>query len=218
MIPVRDTTVKRGFAPVTAILIILNLVMFFEELKMGEPLFREFRAAPLDLYQYLIKGTSSFLRIHRSILVSGFMHSGYIHLIGNLIFLSVFGPPVEKHLGIIRFSIFYLLSIFFSFYAHVMVYPQSPVPVMGASGAIAAVMGSYLVLYPRGRILTIIPLILMLEVVEIPSIIFILIWFAIQGANGYLSIQTQSSIAWFSHIGGFLFGFINGVHERWFRL
>jgi membrane associated rhomboid family serine protease len=217
MIPVRDTTVKRGLAPVTAILIIFNLVLFFEELKAGEPFFREFRSAPLDLYRYLIQGTSSFLAIHKSILVSGFMHAGYIHLIGNLIFLSVFGPPVEKRMGILRFSVFYLLSIFFSFYTHALIYPHSPVPVMGASGAIAAVMGSYLVLYPTGRVLTIIPLILMLEVVEIPSIIFILIWFAIQGANGYLSIETQSSIAWFSHIGGFLFGFINGIHERWSR-
>lgn len=217
MIPVRDTTLKRGFAPVTALLILLNLVMFFEELRIGEPLFRGFRAVPLDLYQYLVRGTSSFLGIHRSILVSGFMHSGYVHLIGNLIFLSVFGPPLEKRLGIIRFSLFYLLAIFFSFYAHALVYPQSPVPVMGASGAIAAVMGSYLVLYPLGRIQTIIPLIVMLEVVEIPSIVFILVWFAIQGLNGYLSIQDQGSVAWFCHIGGFLFGFIVGIHERWFR-
>jgi membrane associated rhomboid family serine protease len=217
MIPVRDTTVARGFAPMTAFFIILNLAMFFEELKVGEAIFHMFKAAPLDIYQYFMEGSPSFLSIHRSILVSGFMHSGYVHLIGNLIFLSVFGPPVEKRLGAIRFVLFYIASIFLAFYAHVLIYPQSPVPVVGASGAIAAVMGSYLILYPRGRILTIIPLILMLEVVEIPSIIFILIWFFIQSANGYLSIQSQSSVAWFSHIGGFLLGFTIGIHERWFR-
>jgi membrane associated rhomboid family serine protease len=217
MIPVRDTTLKGGFAPVTSLLTLMGLVMFFQELRMGEPLFREFRVAPLDLYAYLVTGTSSFLGIHKSILVSGFMHSGYVHLIGNLVFLSVFGPPLEKRLGFIRFSAIYFLSIFFSFYAHGLVYPQSPVPVLGASGAIAAVMGSYLVLYPRGRIQTIIPLIILLEVVEIPAVIFILIWFAIQGLNGYLSIQSQSSVAWFCHIGGFLFGVLTGVYERWFR-
>ena len=217
MIPVRDTTVARGFAPVTAFLIILNLAMFFEELKIGETIFRIFKATPLDIYRYLMEGSPSFLSIHMSILASGFMHSGYVHLIGNLIFLSVFGPPVEKRLGVMRFVLFYITAIFLAFYAHAFVYPQSPMPVVGASGAIAAVMGAYLILYPRGRILTIIPLILMIEVVEIPSIIFILIWFSIQGANGYLSIHSQSSTAWFSHIGGFLMGLTIGIHDRWFR-
>jgi hypothetical protein len=217
MIPVRDTTVARGFAPITACLILLNLAMFFEELRVGEVIFRMFKATPLEIYQYLMKGSPSFLSIHRSILVSGFIHSGYIHLIGNLIFLSVFGPPVEKRIGLIRFLFFYITAIFFAFYTHTFVHPQSPVPVVGASGAIAAVMGAYLILYPRGRILTIIPLILMLEVIEIPSVLFILAWFAIQGANGYLSIYSQSSVAWFSHIGGFLMGLTAGIHERWFR-
>jgi membrane associated rhomboid family serine protease len=145
------------------------------------------------------------------------MHTGYIHLIVNLIFLSVFGPPVEKRLGMIRFMLFYITSIFVAFYAHSIVYAQSPTPVIGASGAIAAVMGAYLIFNPRGRILTIIPLILLLEVVEIPSVIFILVWFAIQGASGYLSIHNQSSVAWFSHIGGFLMGVTVGIHHRWFR-
>jgi membrane associated rhomboid family serine protease len=217
MIPVRDTTVARGFAPVTACLILLNLAMFFQELRGGEAIFTLFRASPLDIYQYLIQGSPPFLLIHRSILVSGFMHTGYVHLVGNIIFLSVFGPPVEKRLGVIRFVLFYIIAIFASFYAHTIIHPQSPSPVLGASGAIAAIMGVYLIFNPRGRILTIIPLILQLEVVEIPSVIFILVWFAIQGASGYLSIYHQSNVAWFSHIGGFLMGLTFGIQHRWFR-
>jgi membrane associated rhomboid family serine protease len=217
MIPVRDTTVARGFAPATSGIIILILAMFVEELRVGEKIFQMFRASPLDIYQYLVQGSPPVLGIHLAILASGFIHSGYIHLIGNLIFLSVFGPPVEKRLGVIRFVLFYIVAIFVAFYAHTIIHPQSNMPVVGASGAIAAVMGAYLILTPRGRILTIIPLILLLEVVEIPSVIFILVWFAIQGASGYLSIHSQSTVAWFSHIGGFFLGLSMGIHERWFR-
>ena len=160
------------------------------------------------------KVLQGFLKIHLSILASGFIHTGYIHLIGNLIFLSVFGPPVEKKIGIVQFMIFYLAALIAAFYAHTIVHPQSSVPVVGASGAIAAVMGAYLILNPKGRILTIIPLILLLEIIEVPSIFFILIWFILQGAHGYLSMHSQSTVAWFSHIGGFLMGLTTGIHYR----
>jgi membrane associated rhomboid family serine protease len=96
-------------------------------------------------------------------------------------------------------------------------YPTSPVPVVGASGAIAAVMGAYLVFNPKARILTIVPLIFLIEVVEIPSIVFMFVWFLLQGANGYLSIHSQTTVAWFSHIGGFLLGLILGINMRWFK-
>ncbi len=214
MIPVRDTSAPRGFAPATACIIILNLAMFLQEIRLGEQIFHMFRASPADIAAYLIMGTSDFLKIHLSILASGFIHIGYIHLIGNCIFLSVFGPPLEKNLGIIRFIFFYLSAVFVAFYAHALVNPHSSVPVVGASGAIAAVMGAYLILNPRGRILTLIPLILLLEIIEVPSIIFILIWFILQGIQGYLSMHSHSSVAWFSHIGGFLMGISVGIHHR----
>jgi membrane associated rhomboid family serine protease len=214
MIPVRDTTVPRGFAPATAILILLNLAMFIEELRLGDQIFHMFSVSPSDIARYLIEGTAGFVKIHLSILASGFIHTGYVHLIGNLIFLSVFGPPLEKRIGIIRFAIFYLAAIFVAFYAHTVIHPHSSIPVVGASGAIAAVMGAYLILNPKGRILTIIPLILLLEIIEVPSIIFILIWFILQGAQGYLSMHSHSTVAWFSHIGGFLMGLTTGIHYR----
>jgi membrane associated rhomboid family serine protease len=214
MIPVRDTTVPRGFAPATAFIILLNLAMFIEELRLGAQIFHMFSASPADISKFLIEGSPGFLKIHLSILASGFMHTGYVHLIGNLIFLSVFGPPVEKKIGMFHFIIFYLVALFASFYAHTIIHPQSVVPVVGASGAIAAVMGAYLILNPMGRILTIIPLILLLEIIEVPSLIFILIWFILQGAQGFLSMHSQSPVAWFSHIGGFLMGLGTGIHYR----
>ncbi len=217
MIPIRDTSAPRGFAPATACLIILNLAMFIQEIRLGEQLFHMFRVSPADIAGYLIVGNTNFLKVHTAILASGFIHSGYIHLIGNLIFLSVFGPPLEKNLGVIRFMLFYIVAIFAAFYAHTIINPQSSVPVVGASGAIAAVMGAYLILNPKGRILTLIPLILLIEIIEVPSIIFILIWFFIQGVHGYLSMHSASSVAWFSHIGGFLLGLGTGIHYRFSR-
>jgi membrane associated rhomboid family serine protease len=216
MIPVRDTSVKRGFAPATAILIFTNLVVFVEELRVGDQIFQLFAVSPLDLYRYLTKGMGSIIAINWHILVSGFLHAGYVHLVGNLIFLSVFGPALEKKIGIPRYLLFYLGAIFASFYVHTVVYPTSPVPVVGASGAIAAVMGAYLIFSPKAKILTILPLLFFIEVIEIPSIIFILVWFGLQGLNGYLSVQSQASVAWFSHIGGFLTGAILGIQMRWF--
>lgn len=217
MIPVRDTSVARGFAPATAIIIFTNLVVFVEELRVGDQLFQLFAVSPMDLYRYLTKGMGSIIAINWHILVSAFMHAGYVHLIGNMIFLSVFGPALEKKIGIPKFLLFYLGSAFAAFYVHTVVYPTSPVPVIGASGAIAAVMGAYLIFNPKAKILTILPLLFFIEVIEIPSLVFILVWFVLQGANGYLSVQSHANVAWFSHIGGFVTGIILGIQMRWFN-
>lgn len=217
MIPIRDTSVSRGFAPATAVIILINLLVFFEELRVGDQIFQLFAVSPFDIYRYLTKGTGNILAINWSILVSAFMHAGYIHLLGNMIFLSVFGPALEKKIGVIRFSLFYLAAVFFAFYTHTIVYTSSSIPVVGASGAIAAVMGAYLVFNPKAKILTIIPLLFFIEVIEIPSVVFILVWFLLQGANGYLSVHTHTSVAWFSHIGGFIMGLIVGIQMKWFR-
>jgi membrane associated rhomboid family serine protease len=217
MIPIRDTSVARGFAPATAVIILLNLVIFVEELRVGDQIFQLFAVSPLDVYRYLTKGTGSVIALHWEILVSAFMHAGYIHLIGNMIFLSVFGPALEKKIGVLKYVLFYLGAAFVAFYAHTAVYPTSPVPVVGASGAIAAVMGAYLIFSPKAKILTILPLLFFIEVIEIPSVVFILVWFILQGANGYLSVQSHANVAWFSHIGGFLMGVIVGIQMKWFH-
>jgi membrane associated rhomboid family serine protease len=217
MIPIRDTSVSRGFAPATAVIILINLIVFFEELRAGDQIFQLFAVSPSDIYRYLTQGTGNILALNWSILISSFMHAGYVHLLGNMVFLSAFGPALEKKIGAIRFSLFYLAAAFVAFYTHAAVYPSSPIPVVGASGAIAAVMGAYLVFNPKAKILTIIPLLFFIEVIEIPSVVFIAVWFLLQGANGYLSVHGHTTIAWFSHIGGFIMGLIVGVQMKWFR-
>lgn len=217
MIPIRDTSVARGFAPATAIIIFTNLVIFVEELRVGDQIFQLFSVSPLDVYRYLTEGLGNIVAINWHILVSAFMHGGYIHLIGNMIFLSVFGPALEKKIGKLRYVLFYFGAAFAAFYVHTAVFPTSPVPVVGASGAIAGVMGAYLIFNPKAKVLTILPLLFYIEVIEIPSVAFILVWFLLQGANGFLSVHNHANVAWFSHIGGFVTGFIAGIQMKWFQ-
>jgi membrane associated rhomboid family serine protease len=215
MIPIKDATAsKRGWPLITVLVVLANLAMFVEEVRTGTRIFNLYGVSPHDIYAYLTQGTGNILMIHRSIFVAGFVHAGYVHLCGNMLFLSVFAPAVEKELGWMRFVVFYCLAIFVAFYAHTIMYPHSQVLVVGASGAIAAVMGAYLILFPKAKIVTLVPILFLIKVVEVPSVLFMLGWFALQGANGYLSLGTPTSIAWFAHIGGFLMGVAVGVYHR----
>lgn len=217
MIPIRDSTPARWFAPVTLLLIIANVMVFWEQATSGQALFDLYRISPADIAAFLTRDQGTTSSLMGKIFVSGFMHGGFFHLFGNLLFLGVFGPAIEKRLGIFRFLLLYTGAIYLSFATHALIHPHSPVAVIGASGAIAAVMGAYLILYPRARIATLIPLFVFIRVVEIPSLVFMLGWFALQAVNGWLNLDAQAGVAWWSHIGGFLLGAICGIHFRWFR-
>jgi membrane associated rhomboid family serine protease len=216
MIPIRDTTTSKGIAFVTLGLIMLNTAMFVEEITIGHEIIQLYSVCPLDVLIWLTKGNGSIISIHKAIFVSGFIHAGYIHFLGNMLFLYVFGPGVERAFGRLRYAVVYCIAIFVAFYTHTAIHPHSHLPVIGASGAIAAVMGSYLIFYPRAKIVTIIPIFFFIKIVKVPSIIFILGWFILQGVNGYLSIGSQTSIAWWAHIGGFTMGALVGLRYRLF--
>jgi membrane associated rhomboid family serine protease len=215
MIPIKDTTSGKRLPAFTFLIIVVNMAMFIEEIRMGKQIIELYGVSPRDILIYLMQGSGSILLLHRSIFISGFLHAGYIHLFGNMLFLWVFGPAVEREFGWIRFVVFYTIAIFFAFYAHTIVHPHSMLIVIGASGAIAAVMGAYLIFYPRAKIVTIVPIFFIIKVVEVPSIIFMLVWFLLQGANGYLSLGMQTSIAWFAHIGGFMMGMLAGFYHKY---
>ncbi|MCK7509129.1 MAG: rhomboid family intramembrane serine protease [Desulfobacterales bacterium] len=164
MIPVRDTTVARGSRPVTTVPHHpAILAMFIQETPSRRTdLSSCSDQALLDITGYLIERHRASYGIHTSILgLEASSTQDMSTSSGISSFLSVFGPPVEKILGVMRFALFYIVAIFAAFYAHALVHPHSSVPVVGASGAIAAIMGAYLILNPKGRILTIIPLILL---------------------------------------------------------
>ena len=146
-----------------------------------------------------------------SAVTSMFMHGGWLHLIFNMLFLWVFGRNVENRLGRIRFLLFYLAAGLAAVYGQSALHPDSTVPTIGASGAIAGVLGAYLLLYPRARIVTLIIIIFLVTVIEVPAMIMLGIWFALQfipAIADFASVEVadEGGVAYLAHVGGFLFG------------
>ena len=156
---------------------------------------------------------------------SMFLHAGWMHLIGNMWFLWIYGDNVEDILGKAKFLLFYLLSGIAAGLVHVAFNPYSRVPTIGASGAIAGVMGAYMVKFPRSRIVTLVPIFVFLTTVEVPASIILLYWFVIQFFSGLGTIGeshlSQGGVAWFAHVGGFVAGAILiqlfPTRKRWRR-
>jgi membrane associated rhomboid family serine protease len=160
-----------------------------------------------------VSGTpSSQLPTWETAFTSMFLHGSFLHIFGNMLFLAIFGPTVEDAMGRVRFPIFYLLGGLAALGAQVLIDPNSTAPTLGASGAIAAVLGGYLVLYPRARVLTLIFIIFFVTIVEVPAVYLLGFWFLEQlyfGAAGLTSPTSGGSgIAYFAHVGGFAFGLI----------
>lgn len=144
---------------------------------------------------------------------SMFLHAGFLHLLGNMWFLYIFGDNVEDRMGHMRFFVFYLLCGLAATAMHILMSPSSRVPVIGASGAISGVLGAYLVLFPGAGVLTLVPFFFVLEILEIPAIIYLGLWFIMQLNSGILQTMlsphdVQGGVAWWAHIGGFIAGII----------
>ena len=141
-----------------------------------------------------------------------FLHAGWFHLIGNMWFLWIFGDNVEDRLGHFRFLVFYLICGALASLAHILFNLNSVIPSVGASGAVAGVLGAYLVTYPFARVLTLIPLFFLWPVVELPAILVLGFWFLVQLLNGTAPVavasETAGGVAWWAHIGGFLAGIV----------
>lgn len=144
-----------------------------------------------------------------------------MHLIGNMLYLWVFGDNVEDKLGSARFTVFYLLCGVIASLVHVSMDPTSSVPTVGASGAISGVLGAYLVLFPKARVLTLIPIFIFLQVAELPALIVLGLWFLLQFINGMVSIGMETAgmggVAWWAHIGGFAAGVLMVLPLRRYR-
>ena len=201
MIPLRDVIPSRTFPLFTIIFIVLNCVAFLFELSLGEKGLEAF------LYQWAVVPTQ-FAWI--TVLTSMFLHGGWLHILGNMLYLWIFGDNVEDRLGHVRFAAFYLFCGAAAALAHVYINPGSKIPTIGASGAIAGVMGAYFVLYPRSRVLALVPLFIIWEIVEVPAIFFLGLWFVMQFFAGVGSISDASpdsgGVAFWAHIAGFAAG------------
>jgi membrane associated rhomboid family serine protease len=209
MIPLRDDNPSQSVPVVTRTLIVLNVLAFFGEVWLG-PSLNAFVVGwglvPLR-FTYAFTGAEPLAPTLLTALTSMFLHGGWIHLLGNLWYLWIFGDNVEDRLGHVKFLLFYLAGGIFAAVVHLLFNQGSAVPTVGASGAIAAVLGAYAVLYPRARVLTLVPIFIFFQVVALPALLVLALWFVVQIFTGALSIGTTGGgVAWWAHIGGFLFG------------
>lgn len=209
MIPLKDENPTHRVPFVNYALITLNIVIFIWQISLGtenQTEFYKLALIPQDV-------TSAFdLGDLRSLVTSMFMHAGLAHLLGNMLYLWIFGDNVEDVLGHFRYLMFYLAGGFVASFTHILLYPSSQIPTVGASGAIAATLGAYLLLFPHRRVVTIIPLGFFIQIARIPALLVLGMWFLFQLFEGMLALgMTQlGGVAFWAHIGGFVFGMLFG--------
>ena len=214
MIPIRDRNPSGTFPYVTIGIIVINVLIFLYELSLGSGLgefIMKFGVVPLKVSYYSQASDLTFINTFFPFISSMFLHGGFIHLIGNMWFLWIFGDNIEDKLGHFKFIAFYFLCGIIASSVHVFFNSQSNVPCVGASGAIAGVLGAYMVTFPRARVVTIVPLFVFIQVMELPAMVVLGFWFVIQFFNGAASITASASgagVAWWAHIGGFAAGVI----------
>ncbi len=202
MIPLSDASRQTRTTPVVTVsIIVLNALVFVLELIGGEPFVRQWALIPAD-----IAAGHHWV----TILSSMFMHAGWMHIIGNMVFLWAFGPEIEDSMGRLRYLSFYLLGGIAASAAQIVMAPHSTVPNVGASGAIASVMGAFIITYPADRIKTLVVLGFFVRVTFIPAALLIGLWFIIQFFSQVGAIMSadagQGGVAYAAHVGGFIFG------------
>ncbi len=211
MIPLRDTQPSTAYPVVNHTLIGLNVLVYLLQIGQGDGLERFVYIYGLVPARYSVDQVGRYFSSGQQLfsLVSFmFLHGGFWHLLGNMWSLYIFGDNVEDRLGAVRYLAFYLLCGMASGASHLLFNVHSNIPVIGASGAIAGVMGAYVLIHPRARILTLVPLFFIPLFFEIPAFFFLGIWFVMQFINAAGSHAANSAIAWWAHIGGFVFGMI----------
>lgn len=211
MIPLRDLQSRKKTPWITILLIAINALLFVYELSLGPRLdgfLLQSAFVPANLHQGpLLPALGEGLADG---LLSMFLHGGWLHFLGNMMFLWIFGDNVEERLGRGRFLAFYLAAGFAATAAHAWFNPLSTVPAIGASGAIAGVLGAYLFLHPLAKIRTLVVLFVFITTIDIPALVFLPVWFLIQLFSGVASLDAGGGegggVAWFAHIGGFVAG------------
>lgn len=208
MFPLRDINRTRSFPILTYSLIAVNALVFAHELSLS-PAETEafvFRWGMVPYYLTQETQLDSFITPFTSM----FIHGGWLHLLGNMWFLHIFGDNIEDALGRFKFILFYVLCGLMAVGGQMLIDPDSKIPMVGASGAIAGVLGAYYRLYPHARVLTLIPIFVFITVRELPAVFFIVLWFIVQlfSGIGSLGATEGGGVAFFAHIGGFLGGLL----------
>jgi membrane associated rhomboid family serine protease len=225
MIPLRSSVESRRWPVVTISLLALNLVVFCFELVLGSDpaeFLREAAVIPAlygagsqGVHWLRVLGSALEPELLLRILLSTFLHAGFLHILGNLVFLWLFGIGVEDRVGAVRFLGLYLVCGWFAMVAHILSAPASQVPCLGASGAIAGVLGASLILYPGARIAVLLPS----GILHVPALLFLTVWFAAQAFSGLLAVGDATAegggTAWWAHVAGFAVGAAGGAGAWW---
>ena len=212
MIPLRDQNPSRSTPVVTRGLIVLNAAIFLYELSLGSAV-RDFMftwgVIPARLPAALQAGGEPLGWTAFTFVSSMFLHGGWMHLVGNLWYLWIFGDNVEDRFGPVLFLLFYLAAGVAAALLHALSHIDSRVPTLGASGAIAGVLGAYAVMFPGARVITLVPFFPFFQVIPLPAVLMLGLWFVFQFVAGALTLgQGGAGVAWWAHIGGFLFGVV----------
>jgi membrane associated rhomboid family serine protease len=207
MIPLYDTARRRRMPLVTWLLIAVNIAVFIYEVGFSpaalERFIRTWGLVPAQLFaQPLVEWVT--------IVSSMFLHGGWLHILSNMWVLFIFGDNVEERMGGLSYLLFYLLSGVAAALLQSFLLPSSSEPMIGASGAIAGVLGAYLILFPHARVASLVPILFIFTVIQVPATLFLLFWFVSQLFSGWLAIggAAGSGVAWWAHVGGFLFGIL----------
>jgi membrane associated rhomboid family serine protease len=208
MIPLYDTALRRRMPLVTWLLIVANIAVFIYEVGFSpaalERFIRTWGLVPAQLFsQPQVEWVT--------IVTSMFLHGGWLHILSNMWVLFIFGDNVEERMGGLSYLLFYLLSGVAAALLQSFLLPSSSEPMIGASGAIAGVLGAYLILFPHARVASLVPILFIFTVIQVPATLFLLFWFVSQLFSGWLAIggAAGSGVAWWAHVGGFLFGILS---------
>ncbi|MBI4427697.1 MAG: rhomboid family intramembrane serine protease [Ignavibacteriales bacterium] len=223
MIPLRDINPTHKVPVVNVAIIVVNVAAFLYEVSLGpqlEEFFAQYAVIPHNVVA-TVSGPPFHIAPVFSLFSSMFLHGGWLHLGGNMLYLWIFGDNVEDKLGHGRYLIFYFLCGLAASVVHIVIDPVSTVPTVGASGAISGILAGYLVMFPRARVVTVIPIFVFLQVAELPALVVLGMWFVIQFFNGFISLGYETAgmggVAWWAHIGGFIAGLVLVIPFRKFR-
>lgn len=224
MIPIKDRNPTHRFPIFTILIILVNIVVFLYEISLDgkglESFFLTYGVVPFSVIGAFGQGLLDPMAVF-PLLSSMFLHGGILHLGGNMLYLWVFGDNIEDKLGHGRFLAFYLLCGLAATLLHIVIDPTSTVPTVGASGAISGVLGAYLLMFPKARVVTVIPIFFFLQVAELPALVVLGFWFVIQFFNGIASLGYETAgmggVAWWAHIGGFVAGLLFVIPLRKYR-
>jgi hypothetical protein len=219
VIPLRDTIPSRRVPFVTWLMIAGSAVGFWLELAAGpdvDRILHEFGLIPARYFALRQRLGAGDPELYLPFLTSAFLHGGWMHFLGNMLYLWIFGDNVEDRMGHAAYAGFYLAGAVFAGFAQALTNPGSTVPMVGASGAIAAVMGAYFVLFPRARVLSLVVWGFWVDVIAIPAVSYLAIWFLMQLVSGTFALAAAASggVAWWAHAGGFAFGALVALGVR----